>query len=381
MSDEWKIVQGLKKQTQNNSFGNNERMISEEAIQRLEKQGNKLMARHWSIQKRDFEKEFDEVESIDESFFSQEFRNNYIETLKKRILECKDNNEKITGKIGNINFSVDKENSQKIVFTGDSGNFNVTINGQDIFSEIDFYRQENPTYVRSGQALSKFIPMTRTITVINGEEFSESYYIEDDEISSEIVQDALNTYTDYMHGEENELYRSDINPNEEIKDFIKPTPSKLLEPLLNGKQVDLESGFYDYSRKPERYKTYNDYAIPAKNIERQCKYVYSLILETYQELGINTIQDKEEPTNISQSGEVIEETIPQNNKNIDELSDEELDKFIEDMDAKQKENAQKIERLKKIKRAKELIALSKEQDKEIADLESQIQMKGMDINE
>lgn len=381
MSDEWKIVQGLKKQTQNNSFGNSERMISEEAIQRLEKQGNKLMAQHWFIQKRDFEKEFDEVESIDESFFSQEFKSSYIETLKKRIIECKDNNEKITGKIGNINFSIDKENPQKIVFTGDSGNFNVTINGQDIFSEIDFYRQENPTYVRSGQALSKFIPMTRTITVINGEEFSESYYIEDDEISSEIVQDALNTYTDYMHGEENELYRSDINPNENIKEFIKPTPAKLLEPLLNGKQVDLESGFYDYSRKPERYKTYNDYAIPAKDIERQCKYVYSLILETYQELGINTIQDKEEPINISQSGEVIEETIPQNNTNIDELSDEELDKFIEDMDAKQKENAEKIERLKKIKRAKELIALSKQQDKEIADLENQIQMKGMDINE
>ena len=336
MSDEWKIVQGLKKQTQNNSFGNSERMISEEAIQRLEKQGNKLMAQHWSIQKRDFEKEFDEVESIDESFFSQEFKSSYIETLKKRIIECKDNNEKITGKIGNINFSIDKENPQKIVFTGDSGNFNVTINGQDIFSEIDFYRQENPTYVRSGQALSKFIPMTRTITVINGEEFSESYYIDDNDISSQIVQDALNTYTDYMQGEENELYRSDINPNEKIKEVIKPTPAKLLEPLLNGKQVDLESGFYDYSRKPERYKTYNDYAIPAKDIERQCKYVYSLILETYQELGINTIQDKEEPINISQSGEVIEETIPQNNTNIDELSDEELDKFIEDMDAKQK---------------------------------------------
>lgn len=381
MSDEWKIVQGLKKQTQNNSSGNNERMISEEAIQRLEEQGNKLMGRHWSIQKRDFEDKFDEVESIDESFFAEELKSRYIETLKKHIVECKDNNEKIIGKIGNINFSIDKENPQKILFTGDSGNFNVTINGQDIFSEIDFYRQEQPTYVRSGQALSKFIPMTRTITVINGEEFSESYYIEDDEISSEIVQNALNTYTDYTNVEENELYRSDINPNEEIKEFIKPTPAKLLEALLNGKQVDLEDGFYDYSRKPEKFKTYNDYAIPAKDIERKCKYVYSLILEAYQELGINTIQDKGEPINISQSGEVIEETIPQSNTNIDELSDEELDKFIEDMDAKQKENAEKIERLKKIKRAKELIALSKQQDKEIVDLENQIQMKGMDINE
>lgn len=381
MSDEWKIVQGLKKQTQNNSFGNNERMISEEAIQRLEEQGNKLMGRHWSIQKRDFEDKFDEVESIEESFFAEELKSRYIETLKKHIVECKDNNEKIIGKIGNINFSIDKENPQKILFTGDSGNFNVTINGQDIFSEIDFYRQEQPTYVRSGQALSKFIPMTRTITVINGEEFSESYYIEDDEISSEIVQNALNTYTNYTNVEENELYRSDINPNEEIKEFIKPTPAKLLEALLNGKQVDLEDGFYDYSRKPEKFKTYNDYAIPAKDIERKCKYVYSLILEAYQELDIGIIQDKEEPTNILQNGEVIEETIPQSNTNIDELSDEELDKFIEDMDAKQKENAEKIERLKKIKRAKELIALSKQQDKEIVDLENQIQMKGMDINE
>ena len=63
------------------------------------------------------------------------------------------------------------------------------------------------------------------------------------------------------------------------------------------------------------------------------------------------------------------------------MSDEELDKFIEDMDAKQKENAEKIERLKKIKIYKLLIALSKKQYKEIADLENQIQMKGMYINE
>lgn len=80
MSDEWKIVQGLKKQTQNNSFGNNEKMISEEAIQRLEEQGKKLMGRHWSIQKIDFEDKFDEVESIEESFFAEELKSRYIET-------------------------------------------------------------------------------------------------------------------------------------------------------------------------------------------------------------------------------------------------------------------------------------------------------------
>lgn len=47
------------------------------------------------------------------------------------------------------------------------------------------------------------------------------------------------------------------------------------------------------------------------------------------------------------------------------------------MDAKQKEKEQRIERLKKIKRAKELIVLSKQQDEEISELESQIQKEGI----
>ena len=66
---------------------------------------------------------------------------------------------------------------------------------------------------------------------------------------------------------------------------------------------------------------------------------------------------------------------------LDDLSDEELDKFIEDMNAMQKEKEQKIERLKKIKKAKELIALSKKQDKEITELESQIQKEGIEFDE
>lgn len=55
------------------------------------------------------------------------------------------------------------------------------------------------------------------------------------------------------------------------------------------------------------------------------------------------------------------------------------------MDKKQKESEKKIEtlneRLKKIKRAKELIALNSKLDKEIAELESQIQQEGIEIDE
>lgn len=384
MSDEWKITQGLKRQTQNNSFGNNDRIISEEAIQRLEKYGHNLVAHQWAVQKRDFERKFDEVEDIDESFLNQEFKSSNIEILKGCIVECRNKNETITGKIGAIHFSVDKQNPQKITFTGDTGNFNIVINGEDIFSEIDFYRQENPTYVKDGHALSKFVPMSRAITVIDGEEFYESYYVDDDEKVSQIVQDALNNYTDYMQGEENELYRKDINPNEKIRELIKAIPGKLLAPLLNGEQVDLESGFYDYARKPERFKTYGEYAIPARKITEHCKYIYSLILEAYQELGINevnlAIQNGKDEQTIPIGTETENETT-QNDINVDGLSDEELDKFIEDMNAKQRENEQKIERLRKIKRAKELIALSKKQDKEISDLESQIKTEGIEFDE
>jgi len=258
MSDGWKIVQGLKRENQNNSFGNNDGIVSEEAIKRIDEQGKRLEEHHWAVRKREFESEFEEVEEIDETFFNQEFKSNYIETIKKCIAECRENNKQIKGKIGNINFSIDKENAEKITFTGDAGNFNVVIKGQDIFSEVDFYRQEKPTYVKDGCALSKFIPITRTITVVDGEEFSESYSIEEDDLTDEIVQDALKNYSDYIQGEDNELYRREINPDEEIRGFIKATPPRLLEPMLNGEKVDLESGFYDYSRKPEKYKKYGD---------------------------------------------------------------------------------------------------------------------------
>ena len=46
-----------------------------------------------------------------------------------------------------------------------------------------------------------------------------------------------------------------------------------------------------------------------------------------------------------------------------------------------REKQSKIERLQKIKKAQDLIALSKDQDKIIADLESQIEIEGVDFGE
>ena len=67
--------------------------------------------------------------------------------------------------------------------------------------------------------------------------------------------------------------------------------------------------------------------------------------------------------------------------NIEELDDAQLDGFIDEMSKKQEENAKRIERLQKLKKAKDLIALSKEQDKIIAELESQKETGGVDFGE
>ena len=66
---------------------------------------------------------------------------------------------------------------------------------------------------------------------------------------------------------------------------------------------------------------------------------------------------------------------------MESLSEEELDILIEKMEKQQRETQSKIERLQKIKRAQDLISLSKEQDTIIADLESQIEIEGVDFGE
>lgn len=402
MSDEWKIAQGLKKQNQNDSLSVDS-IISEKRLKEFGKWQDEVEQQTWARNKRNLEESSKEIPDI--QILDKEMESQNIVLLKECIVKCLQEHKGISGKIGDISFTIDEKNPQQISFIGENGNYNVTINGEDIFSEVDFYRYERPNYIKDGYAMT-FIPMTRTITVTNGEEISESYRIEEiqDKNASKIIKDALNVYTDYTKGDEDELVRSDIDPNEEIRNVIKPIPAikGLLEAIYHGKKVDLESGFYDYSRKPEKCKTYGEYAIPAQKIENNCRYLYSLVMEAYQsienmpkkEKSHNNVQDTQETYKINEFGEIIRPDKAENtditdkkmqenedDSKLSNLSDEELDKFIEDMNAKQRENEQKIERLKKIKRAKELIALSKKQDKEIAELENQIQKEGIEFDE
>ncbi len=114
--------------------------------------------------------------------------------------------------------------------------------------------------------------------------------------------------------------------------------------------------------------------------------IHSLGLKMKWEKDEVETEHKENPQeNITiESNQDISESNDENKANdvyIDKLSDEELDKFIEDMNAKQEENKRKLERLEKLKRAKELIELNKQQDKEIEKLESQIREKGRNTDE
>ena len=223
MSDEWKIAQGLKKQNQNDSLSVDS-IISEKRLKEFGKWQDEVEQQTWARNKRNLEESFEEIPDI--QILDKEMESQNVVLLKECIVKCLQEHKGISGKIGDISFTIDEKNPQQISFIGENGNYNVTINGEDIFSEVDFYRYERPNYIKDGYAMT-FIPMTRTITVTNGEEISESYRIEEiqDKNASKIIEDALNVYTDYTKGDEDELVRSDIDPNEEIRNVIKPIPA------------------------------------------------------------------------------------------------------------------------------------------------------------
>ena len=91
----------------------------------------------------------------------------------------------------------------------------------------------------------------------------------------------------------------------------------------------------------------------------------------------NTLTDSDEEFGKIEDIEQIERPYKNekdDNKYLDlnKLSDEELDKYINDIEIKQRENEKKIEKLKKIKK---LMELSKKLDAEIEELENQINTK------
>lgn len=390
MSDEWKIAQGLKRQNQDTSLRYDEANLDYayklERAKQIKKEEE--MKQKWMSGKEKFSEENEEEK---------------VESLKDYILYCRENNKKMEIKGSSISFEIDDNNPSDITFRREDKKHGSNIanikNGEIIYSEIESIERRYAHY-RAHNRLNVPVSITRSIYVINCDEINEYYNFEPQPLSVGISEDTINTMIEsiteenpeYQKGNKGEIYRDGIKPEEPIKFKLHDQEElyQYLESDSDTKLGEYPSGFYvgrkdyefnenaiglhfvsdrnDYVKRVLNLQIFDDYSVymkDAKDFEKRCKYIYSLVGKTYEALGEKDkffVKEDDEP-------------------NLDSLSDEELDTFIETESNKQKENGQKIERLQKIKTAKELILLSKQQDKEIASLESQIKEKGIEFDE
>ena len=403
MSDEWKIVQGLKRQAQNDSFGRNTYKETGEPRNYKPKEISEL------TEKELRDKMWAELDS--DIIFDKSNEDRNIAQIGSYLQEMQ-----IKGKvpnkfkIGEISINIDTKKPKRITFSsmGNIGKetmglhqkypYTVTIDENDIYSEVDIidnyfrcgltavYEEEGKPYVP--------IRVSQKVSIINGEEISEGFDISSREKGIDIqpvVEGIVRNNPEYKIGNGSEIYREDIDPEEKIRKFQS---ERELISVREDLPTDLATIYETYDDYHKNYnfhimgKTFDSYGegIPvAKEIEEHCKYIYSLFIEAEKGIFEQSKADESEITNQdiiqNNTAESQESSTTNYDTDVESLSEEELDVLIEKMENLQREKQSKIERLQKIKRAQDLISLSKEQDKIIADLESQIEIEGVDFGE
>ncbi len=420
MSDEWKIVQGLKRENQNNSFGRNRYIETGETI---EYKPRKL------TEKELRDKKWKELDSdIIFTPFSEEspdydpnLENYNIKQIKSFIKECQEQGKPLSMRVGELKIDISDTNPKQVTFTSngrlssgelvtrDNFPYSLTIRGNEIFSQVNLIDDEKyATYMPIGK---EYIPVkiNQQIDIINAEDITERFIIKPKRQEYDISEDMseyVSQNSEFQVENHNELVREVSNHSEKIKRLYytynetKEYASSKQKgfPIYPNDMEGFSTGFYEtyedlvnynlrHGKKiiNENLSTYEDAIVIAKRIEDHCKYIYSLIMEatkgTFEQSKSN--ETKTAKQDIIQNSEAESKEIPITNYDTDmeSLSEEELDILIEKMEKQQREKQSKIERLQKIKRAQDLISLSKEQDTIIADLESQIEIEGVDFGE
>lgn len=420
MSDEWKIVQGLKRENQNNSFGRNRYIETGETI---EYKPRKL------TEKELRDKKWKELDSdIIFTPFSEEspdydpnLENYNIKQIKSFIKECQEQGKPLSMRVGELKIDISDTNPKQVTFTSngrlssgelvtrDNFPYSLTIRGNEIFSQVNLIDDEKyATYMPIGK---EYIPVkiNQQIDIINAEDITERFIIKPKRQEYDISEDMseyVSQNSEFQAENHNELVREVSNHSEKIKRLYytynetKEYASSKQKgfPIYPNDMEGFSTGFYEtyedlvnynlrHGKKiiNENLSTYEDAIVIAKRIENHCKYIYSLIMEatkgTFEQSKSN--ETKTAKQDIIQNSEAESKEIPITNYDTDmeSLSEEELDILIEKMEKQQREKQSKIERLQKIKRAQDLISLSKEQDTIIADLESQIEIEGVDFGE
>ena len=405
MSDVWKIVQGLKRQSQNDSFGRNTYKETEEHRNYQPRRAKRI----YELTKEELRNKMlrEIYEGITDNKSDKDAN---IDRIRSYLQEVQvDGKVPNKFKIGNMSVSIDTKNPKRITFSsiGNIGNdtigvlqkypYTITIDEDDIYSEVDII----DNYFRCGLTAvykeeDKYVPIrvSQKVSIINGEEISESFDISSRKkgISIQpVIEGIVRNNPEYKIGNGAEIYREDINPDEKIRKFQS---EKELISVRGNLPTDLATIYetYDdyhnnYSFYPivKEFDSYGDGIHVAKEIEEHCKYIYSLFIEAEKGVLKQTTSNKSKATNqdIIQNNTAESQESPTMNydTDVESLSEEELDALIEKMENLQREKQSKIERLQKIKKAQDLIVLSKDQDKIIADLESQIEIEGVDFGE
>lgn len=420
MSDEWKIVQGLKRENQNNSFGRN-RYI--ETGKTIEYKPRKL------TEKELRDKEWKELDSdIIFTPFSKEspdydpnLENYNIKQIRSFIKECQEQGKPLSMRVGELKIDISDTNPKQVTFTSNgrlsSGElvthnnfpYSLTIRGNEIFSQVNLIDDEkHATYMSIGK---KYIPVkiNQQIDIINAEDVTERFIIKPKQQEYDISEDMseyVSQNSEFQVENHNELVREVSNHSEKIKrlyytyDETKEYASSKLKgfPIYPNDMEGFSTGFYEtygdlvnynlkYGKKiiNENLTTYEDAIVIAKRIEDHCKYIYSLIMEatkgTLEQSKSNESKTSNQDIIPNNTAESQESPTTNYDTDVESLSEEDLDALIEKMENLQREKQSKIERLQKIKKAQDLIALSKDQDKIITELENQIGIEGVDFGE
>ena len=369
MSDEWKIVQGLKRENQNDSFGKRDAFVNLPPLER-----SKYAEERAEIWGNLNEKQIFSTEDKDAEEINVRLIRDYIKEQQK--------SKTINMNIGGLYITIDKNNPEKISFEKEKfsrmrGNYpyRVTINKDDIYSEVDLLDRTSTAYTLQGDSLK----LHRQVTVIAGEEINEFFQIDSDNKRkiekanmNQIIKNVLKLNPQYQVGKQNEIFRTEISPEEVLNDKDE----------LNGLRVGHNNG---NGVHPYKLNIYGDGLEIAKDIEERCKYIYSLIMEatkgTLEQSKSNESKTSNQDIIPNNTAESQESPTTNYDTDVESLSEEDLDALIEKMENLKREKQSKIERLQKIKKAQDLIALSKDQDKIIADLESQIEIEGVDFGE
>ncbi len=420
MSDEWKIVQGLKRQAQNDSFGKTHYIETGDGAEYKPRKLTQRELRDKEWRELDSDIVFTPFSS-DEPDYDPNLEKYNIEQIKSFIKECQEQGKPLSMRIGELKIDISDINPEQVTFTSngrlssgelitrDSFPYSLTIRGNEIFSQVNLVDAEkHATYMPTGK---RNIPVkiNQQIDIINAEDITERFIIKPKQKGYDISEDIseyVSQNSEFQVEKHNELVREVSNPNEKIKRLYHTydeteeyaDPKQKGFPIYSNDMEGYPTGFYEtyedlvnynftYGTKSinESLSTYKDGIVIAKRIENHCKYIYSLIMEatkgTLEQSKTNKTKTSNQDIIPNNTAESQESLTTNYDIDIESLSEEELDALIEKMENLQREKQSKIERLQKIKRAQDLISLSKDQDKIIADLESQIQIEGVDLGE